>query len=135
MKAQGELTEIRFMLHALELGLTVSKPWGDNAKYDFIIDSGTKLHRIQVKSTQAFDSANAGTGRYTIGSRSGSARTQAYLASDIDYLVAYVIPCLTWYVIPVSALGGRLTLKLYPHRDGSIGQFEQYRDAWVLLTA
>jgi hypothetical protein len=40
-----------------------------------------------------------------------------------------------WYVIPVEALGGRLTINLYPfgcRKDGE-ERFEEYRGAWRLL--
>jgi hypothetical protein len=30
-KARGEWAELRFMTRAAELGLRVTKPWGDNA--------------------------------------------------------------------------------------------------------
>src|SRR4029077_15729856 len=40
-----------------------------------------------------------------------------------------------WYLIPVRALGGRLTIHLYPLgcRKGSEKRFEKYREAWGLL--
>jgi hypothetical protein len=41
-----------------------------------------------------------------------------------------------WYLIPVEALGGRLTINLYPfgcRKDGE-ERFEEYRGAWALLT-
>lgn len=52
MKQQGDTAELKFMLLNQELGYTVSKPFGDNAKYDLIVDTCMELQRIQVKSTK-----------------------------------------------------------------------------------
>lgn len=39
-KSKGELTEMRFMVEATKQGFIVSKPFGDNQRYDFVIDGG-----------------------------------------------------------------------------------------------
>jgi hypothetical protein len=50
-KARGEWAELRFMARAAELGLRVTKPWGDNAPYDFAVESDGHFLRIQIKCT------------------------------------------------------------------------------------
>ncbi len=40
-----------FMFKAAGLGFGVAKPCGDSERYDFILDSGKRLWRVQVKST------------------------------------------------------------------------------------
>ena len=50
-KQRGELAEIRFMLKAAGLGFGVAKPWGESERYDFVLDTGKKFWRVQVKST------------------------------------------------------------------------------------
>lgn len=49
---KGALTEQRCFLKCLELGMSVSKPICDNARYDFILDTGKSLLRIQVKTSR-----------------------------------------------------------------------------------
>ena len=49
-KRRGELAELAFLWKADSLGFTVAKPYGDSDRYDFIIDSGDHLIRVQVKS-------------------------------------------------------------------------------------
>jgi PD-(D/E)XK nuclease superfamily protein len=39
------------MTRATELGLGVIKPWGDSARYDFVVEQGGRFLRVQVKST------------------------------------------------------------------------------------
>ena len=35
------------------LGFKVTKPWGDSERYDFVVDSGGRLWRVQIKCTAA----------------------------------------------------------------------------------
>ena len=51
-KRRGELAELAFMRKAISLGFGVAKPWGDSDRYDFILDSGRRLWRVQVRSTE-----------------------------------------------------------------------------------
>src|SRR6266545_6704869 len=50
-KKRGEWVEMQFMARAAAHGFTVSKPWGDSARYDFAIEHNGVFHRVQVKST------------------------------------------------------------------------------------
>src|SRR5438128_11811976 len=52
-KQRGEWVEMLFMARAAREGLQVSKPYGESASYDFIVESGSLCSRIQVKSTLA----------------------------------------------------------------------------------
>jgi hypothetical protein len=52
-KRAGEISEAAFVLRAHSLGFLVAKPWGDSEKYDFVLDAGAKLWRVQLKSTEA----------------------------------------------------------------------------------
>lgn len=46
-KARGEWAELRFMTRATELGLRVTKPWGDNAPYDLAVEASGRFLRVQ----------------------------------------------------------------------------------------
>src|SRR5213592_1586521 len=50
-KRKGELSEAAFLLKAASLGFGVAKPWGDSERYDFILDNGHRLLRVQIKAT------------------------------------------------------------------------------------
>ncbi len=53
-KDKGDLTEMEFTVEATGRGMVVSKPWGDNERYDVVVDAGWKLlWRVQVKLTGA----------------------------------------------------------------------------------
>lgn len=127
-KWMGEVAESAFLYKAAHYGLIVAKPWGDSSRYDFIVDSGKELLRVQVKSTGCLCEE-----RYAIAAHGCNPRL-GYSAEEIDFLVAWIVPEDTWYVIPVKAFAPRTHLWLYP-RGGHAGQYEQYREAWELLGA
>jgi hypothetical protein len=125
MKQQGDSAELRFMLLNSELGYTVSKPFGDNAKYDLIVDTGYSLDRIQVKSTKRKETSS-GMNCYNCLVCSGATSKQQYTEKDVDYIAIYVIPEDAWYKIPIKEIKGK-TVKLYPHRSSQRNTYEKYK--------
>src|SRR5438477_12810869 len=75
-KRQGELSELAFVYKAASLGFIVAKPYGDNERYDFVVDSGQRLWRVQVKSTSYLHSVEA-----TASLRSGTASARRFPTS------------------------------------------------------
>jgi hypothetical protein len=122
----GEQAEARFLAKIIDLGFTVSKPFGDCSPYDFIIEKHGRLHRVQVKSARAFCGK-----RYVVHTRrSGLSR---YTRRQIDFVVAYVFPHDTWYVIPIKMATLRSSVPLYPHRKSGRSLSAPFREAWHLL--
>jgi PD-(D/E)XK endonuclease len=128
-KQRGELAEMGFMFKAAGLGFGVAKPCGDSERYDFILDSGNRLWRVQVKSTYV-----ARGHRYAISAVGRSmVKKKTYTAEQIDTLVAYIVAENAWYVIPVEALAPRARLLFYPTGSNRGGLYEKYREAWDLM--
>ena len=125
MKQQGDTAELKFMLLNQELGYTISKPFGDNAKYDLIVDIGTELQRIQVKSTRRKETSS-GMDCYNCLVCSGSDSKQQYSYKDVDFIAIYVIPENSWYKIPIIEIKGK-SIKLYPHRKSQRNTYEKYK--------
>jgi hypothetical protein len=130
-KRRGEVAELAFMHKAAELGFSVTKPYGDSDAYDFILDAGHRLWRVQVRSTAA-PAGYRGYRLHTVHNVSAN-RRMPYSPSQIDFLVAYVVPRQIWYVIPITALGSRRNITLYAQNPKSEGLFEKYREAWCLM--
>jgi PD-(D/E)XK endonuclease len=128
-KDRRDMAEMQFMLDAARKGFGVAKPYGDNEHYDVVVDSGGKLWRVQVKSTAATHHRG-----FSVRSswRTSGRRQVAYTAEDVNFLAGRIAASGIWYVIPVRALGGRLTIHLYRFgsRKGSKRRFEKYREAW-----
>ena len=46
VKAIGAHTELQCITYLHGLGYDISIPWGDNARYDFVLDVNHKLYKI-----------------------------------------------------------------------------------------
>ncbi len=123
-KRLGEVAEAAFLAKAASFGFGVAKPWGDSERYDFILDSGHHLWRVQLKSTGRYAES-----RYQVKAGGSNA---TYTRDEIDFLVAYLIPENLWYVVPIEAFPPAKTLRFYPHSGGN-PQLEKYREAWCQM--
>jgi len=114
-KHTGDLAEILFLVRAVERGLHLSKPFGDNDGYDWIVANQRNILRVQVKST-----STVVNGLYQVNSgRRTTARVVPYDPSEVDILAVLVVPENTWYIIPIADLHGRVSLLLYPRAHPS----------------
>jgi hypothetical protein len=129
-KRAGELSEAAFMLKAEEMGFLVAKPWGDSERYDFIVDSGSRLWRVQLKSTAAVHAR--GYEVQPIYSVYGKGKA-AYTAAEIDALVVHIRPRDVWYVLPVEAFAPGKNLRFYPDIECRGARWEKYLEAWEIL--
>jgi hypothetical protein len=130
-KRLGEVAEATLLTKTQKVGLGIAKPWGDSDSYDYIIDSGWKRWRTQVKC-----SASKRDDGYQISPSHrayGKGKT-LYTLDDIDLLVVYIFPHDTWYVLPIEDILGARTLIFFPDGGHPRAHWEQYREAWHLLT-
>ncbi len=132
-KQRGELAEITFLHKAADLGFGVAKPYGDSERYDFILDSGERLWRVQVKSLATNYPPGSHCYRTASCHSRGSCKDLPYTANEIDFFVAYIVPLGIWYVIPVELVTPVLGLYFYPSGCRMGGRFEPYREAWHLM--
>lgn len=131
-KERGEWVELRFMGKAMEQGFKVSKPWGDSVAYDVGVESGSRVLRVQVKSTSCRTQFG-----YLCQFKPGY-RVKHYTLEQVDFFAAYIIPEDVWYVIPAAVLlSGRrkkaMTLLPENPRHPERYKYECYREAWRLL--
>jgi hypothetical protein len=124
-KLRGEWAEMVFAVRAIELGLPISKPWGEMQSFDFVVGRTRHFVSVQVKSTIA----DLGTG-YVCTVRGGH---KPYPPGSFDFLAAYVVQENAWYIIPEEKVWGKDCVTLYPKSPKS--KYEKYREAWHLLGA
>ena len=122
-KKRGEWAELRFMAAAAEQGLHVTKPWGETAQYDFVLEHQARFVRVQVKSTGFKD-----RGGYSCSVRGSRG---AYVGDPFDFVAIYVVPEDLWFIIPERVVHGRRSVALYPHLEKS--KYGEYLNAWELL--
>lgn len=138
-KRRGELSELAFVYKAASLGFHVAKPYGDSERYDFILDAGHRLWRVQVKSTTTLLN-----GLYRINShRRTNHGAVPYHPDEVDFLIAHVIPEDAWFILPIALIEHRTSVLLPPRRGRARiappsnshrrHHFASYREAWHLL--
>ena len=129
-KKKGELAEMAFIYKAESLGFDVAKPYGDSNRYDFVVRSGQRFWKVQVKATGfiAF-------GNYRVhAERIQRGRAIPYTADEIDFLAVYIIPEDTWFIIPVRAFTpSQESSTSIPAGTPDGGRYEKYREAWWLM--
>ena len=85
---KGCLTEQKCFVKCLEAGYTSSKPLFDNARYDFILDTGNKLLRIQVKTSAWNEDHSAFSfNGYSQHSTGNGNKRMKYTKAEIDYFM------------------------------------------------
>jgi hypothetical protein len=157
-KLLGEKAECAFVYQAMEHGLIVSKPYGDSAAYDFVVER-REAHRRgrreeparagRAKTTATRETNPGGRrgklwkiqvksvqnkdpmGRYSVNLRKSFSRR--YERGEIDFFAVWVIGAATWYIVPGSEVFPAKGGHFYPDVRGSRGKYERYREAWELL--
>lgn len=101
-------------------GFHVSTPVSESIRYDAIVDSGSSLKRIQVKSARTLKKGR----KYEY----WSLGVTGYSHGDFDYMAfySYIRDC--WWIIPSEVC---LRMKSLNFRD--TGEISLYREAWHLL--
>jgi len=127
---RGDLGEVAFLHKAMSLGFTVAKPYGHVHRYDFIVEAGPNLWRVQVKAC-----TNQMNGLYHVCSRRRTnSISLAYIESELDFLVAYIIPEESWFVVPTQRVAGHRSLLFRPKGFQGRDPYAHYREAWHLFT-
>jgi hypothetical protein len=126
-KELGEIAEAEFLRTVLRKKIAVSKPWGENRGYDFILDDEGRLHRVQVKAAFRGEQERG----YSLRTYRSSKR--CYTAKDIDVLVGYVDPGRVWYLFPVRVIRKLRSLKLFPGSKNKRSKHEKWREAWWVV--
>lgn len=121
-KRVGIISEIALLSKFTSLGYTVSVPYGDCARYDFIVDfDDGKLARVQCKTGRVrasnIEFNTCSTDRYT-------QRSKGY-EGEIDYFAIWVPELSSAYLIPFdnSLPSGKCRLRLDTKLHESITRY------------
>jgi hypothetical protein len=119
-KAKGDRSTLAIMAALCEAGYAVLLPFGENTRYDLVIDDGVALGRVQCKTGRLRE------GGVRFAACSSYAHhpnpkmvTRDYLG-DIDYFAVYCPDTGGVYLVPVehAPVRSRGTLRLTPARNG-----------------
>lgn len=109
-KQKGNLTELQCISSFCELGYSVSIPYGDCERYDFIVDVGGKLIKVQVKTSRVLGDGDAI--KFSCRStriNSNGTYNRGYTSEEIDYFATfYNKKC---YLIPIKECSSEKILR------------------------
>lgn len=115
-KRTGSINELRVIARLMEYG-EVSIPYGNNARYDCILDRGNELLKIQIKTARKIDE-----NRFSIpcanvvSSGKNRGRKRTYTKEDADYIAAEYLGNI--YLIPTGIQAVDITLSFKYPKNG-----------------
>lgn len=93
-KQKGNLTELQCITACYELGYNVSIPYGENSRYDFVLDVDGKLLKVQVKTSRNKKAIKNPNDAIVFTCRSSNTNASGntyhrYTKDQIDYFATY----------------------------------------------
>ena len=92
-KTIGTAGEQVFAYRALEEGLHVAQPLGDNLPYDLLVEAGQEILRLQIKTTTTEVEGKSGKYGFFLQHGNGS----SYQDDAVDFFGLVVLPLRTIY--------------------------------------
>jgi hypothetical protein len=119
----GTLTEAIVLAALLERGFEVMIPFGNRAKYDFVIDDGQRLQRVQVKTAQGGTNHSAlRFNTYSLSAAHRGRRRKCSYRGLIDLFAVYFPGNQAVYLVPAEKTPdcGECYLRLGPAKNGQL---------------
>ena len=120
----GNIAELQFLLEATKKGLIVSKPQTISTPYDFLIDNGKSVLKIQVKS--CFMEGP----RFETTVAKGKETRTSYTKSDCDFISVFIAKHFLWFLIPIEELSPIKKITILPFGES---KWNKYREDWGAL--
>ena len=117
-KTKGNLGEIAVAHEFIKWGCTVSFPFGDNARYDLIVDDGQNLKRVQIKYTDCKSENNSWACRCESSKNHTTNKRMDKYIGDVDLMVFYIAELQTCIMFTMDEIGQRTTINVreeYPN--------------------
>lgn len=112
MKRVGNIGEAKAIAWFVEHGISVSIPFGDNERYDLVIDYNGKLEKVQVKTSSYCP--NSGCISFKLHSstyHTSNKQNRAY-ENDVDSFVLCDLINDSLYYVPISQVIGKKNINI-----------------------
>ena len=109
-KDKGNIGEAIALAKFVELGIQVSVPFGDNARYDLIAEFNGKLNKIQVKYCNQLTENNSVICPCMSSTNHTTNKHYTTYTNDVDYMCFYLAPWNEIILVPIEYIGTRKTL-------------------------
>ena len=116
-KQKGNLTELQCLTSFIKYGCTVSIPYGDCARYDFLVDINGKIIKVQCKTSHIFGDEDGieFACRSTEPTGGKGTKNRRYTEDEIDFFCTYFNnKC---YLIPVNECSTIKKLRFIPPKN------------------
>ena len=111
-KEKGDRSTLVVMLVLKACGFTLSQPFGENTRYDLLVDDGTRLIRLQCKTGQLRNGAVLFNSCSCHGHQRDPAQVRRSYRGEIDCFGVYCPETRGVYLIPVDICGIHTTLRV-----------------------
>ena len=121
-KQKGNVGEAKCLAKMIELGVPVSLPFGDNERYDMIIEHNGHLEKIQVKYSSV--QYNDGSTCFKLCSSTNHTTNKHYTTyeNDIDAFLLYNVKSDEVYYLPIDMVKNKksITVRISSSKNGQI---------------
>lgn len=114
---KGNSSEAIVLAEYIQAGFLVSLPFGGGAAYDLVVDTGTRLIKVQVKTGWQRKGCLVYKGRRRIKDSTHNGM-RSYRMDEIDFFAIYFPPAGKIYVVPSRLMTGDRSLRLDPVLNG-----------------
>ena len=122
-KDKGDISEAMVLARLLQLGKKVAIPFGENHRYDLLIDDGGVFTRVRCKT------ARIRKGCVVFNARSTNARISMNYRGEADLFIAYCPQIEKFYQVDVAlAAAAFVTLRLEPTKNNQEAGVKYARD-------
>ena len=111
-KSKGNLGEIKVASEFIKWGCTVSFPFGDNARYDLIIDDGKELKKVQVKYSDYKTENNSWKCQCVSSTNHTTNKNLHGYEKDVDIIAFYLPDIDTCLMFNISEIKGRTNITI-----------------------
>jgi hypothetical protein len=137
LKIIGTILELEFATECIRRGAVVSQPFGDNSHYDFLVDCGKGIFKVQVKAA----SVKPGEKAYSVnltrklpkmrpGDLGGSSKSVPYEKGALDCIVTCAEGVWFFFNDPHSLTANE---SVYPKSDAKAYKGNRGREQWELI--
>jgi PD-(D/E)XK endonuclease len=139
-KDVGDRCTLAVMLALRLAGYGVLVPFGENTRYDLVIDDGKQLSRVQCKTDRLGDGAVRFPTCSTYGHHLHPSTARRHYKGQIDYFAVHCPETAGVYLIPIAELSPSVNaaLRVTPARNGQVRRIRpaaDYQIATVDATA
>ena len=119
-KQKGNIGEAKCLSKMVELNIPVCLPFGDNERYDMIIEHEGKLKKIQVKYSSTQESEGSIVFKTASSTNHTTNKHYTTYEKDIDAFLLYNALTDEVYYLPIEIVGSKksITLRMTPAKNG-----------------